>query len=87
MSHLSPTMPRDQFFNDALQRDAMQWIAWMLNRWWHIIGFSTHYPEVGLASRPSLVMRRLLHIGLHTFQFQRLHGGGLTLSLLAEPVQ
>jgi len=29
MSHLSPTMPRDQFLNDALQRDAVQWIAGM----------------------------------------------------------
>jgi len=29
MAHLSPTMPRDQFFNDVLQRDAVQWIAGM----------------------------------------------------------
>ena len=29
MTHLSPTMPRDQFFNDVLQRDAVQWIAGM----------------------------------------------------------
>jgi len=29
MSHLSPTMPRDQFFNDTFQRDAVQWIAGM----------------------------------------------------------
>ena len=29
MSHLSPTMLRDQLFNDALQRDAVQWIAGM----------------------------------------------------------
>jgi hypothetical protein len=29
MSHLSPAMPRDQFFNDAFQRDAVQWIAGM----------------------------------------------------------
>ncbi len=29
MCHLSPTVPRDQFFNDALQRDAVQWIAGM----------------------------------------------------------
>jgi len=29
MSHLSPTMTRDQFLNDALQRDAVQRIAGM----------------------------------------------------------
>jgi hypothetical protein len=29
MAHLSPTMPRDQLFNDALQRDAVQGIARM----------------------------------------------------------
>ena len=32
-------------------------------------------------------MRRLLHVGLHTFQLQRLHGVGLPLSFLSEPVQ
>jgi hypothetical protein len=67
-------MHRDQFFDDVLQCDAVQWIAGMLNRWWHIIGLSTQYPEVSLASKPSLVMRRLLGVGLHTFQLQRLHG-------------
>jgi hypothetical protein len=29
MSHLSPTMPRDKFLNDAFQRDAVQGIAGM----------------------------------------------------------
>jgi hypothetical protein len=32
-------------------------------------------------------MRRLLYVGLHAFQLQRLHGAGLPLSFLAEPVQ
>jgi hypothetical protein len=44
MSHVSPTMPRDQFFNDALQRDAMQWVAGMLNSWWHIVQHQRREP-------------------------------------------
>ena len=87
MAHLSPTVPRDQFRHDSLQSDAVQWIAGMLNRWWHIIGFSARYPALRLASRPSLVMRRLLHVGLDAFKLQRLHGAGLPLNFLFDPVQ
>ena len=32
-------------------------------------------------------MRRFLIVGLDTFQFQRLHGGGLALSFLLEAFQ
>jgi len=32
-------------------------------------------------------MRRLLHVGLHTFQFHRLQDAGLPLRFLFEPVQ
>jgi hypothetical protein len=32
-------------------------------------------------------MRRLLHVGLHTFQLDRLHDAGLPLRFLFEPVQ
>ncbi len=34
-----------------------------------------------------LVMRRFLHVGLNTFQFQRLHGAGLPLNFLLKPIE
>ena len=44
MTHLSPPMPRDQLFDDALQRDSVQWITGMQNMLWHIVQHQRRAP-------------------------------------------
>src|ERR1019366_3589293 len=51
------------------------------------LGSQHNIPQWASHSETSLEMRRLLHVGLHTFQLQRLHGGGLPLNFLSKPVQ